>query len=74
MAAKKRKKRKWPAVLLGLGFLAVLLPLTFWFAITWFVRATVKGPPPQKPPAAAGERISKEERQQLEGIIRKRDK
>ena len=73
MAAKKRRKRKWPLVLLTLAVVGIVLPLTFWVGLNWFVGAVVKGREDKKNPAAAAEKISKEEREQLERIIKKRE-
>ena len=69
---KKRKKTKWRWVLGGILFLCALLPVIMWFAVIWFVRAAVSGPVQKNPPPAAGERISKSERQQLEDIIKEK--
>ena len=72
MAVKKRRKKKWPLVLLTLALLGLLLPLTFWMGLNWFVGAVVKGPEKKPKPAAATEKISQEERDQLERVIKKR--
>ena len=58
----------------GILSLCALLPVIVWFAVTWFVRAAVSGPVQKSPPAAAGERISQGERQQLEGIIKEKSR
>jgi hypothetical protein len=71
VAAKKRRKRKWPLILLTLALLGVLVPLTFWIGLNWFVGTVVEAPEKKKKPAAATEKISKEERDQLERIIKK---
>jgi len=47
------------------------LPLTFWMGLNWFVGTVVKAPEKKKKPAPATEKISKEERDQLERIIKK---
>jgi hypothetical protein len=69
---RRRKKAKWRWVLGGILSFCVLLPLILWFTVTWFVRAAVKSPVQNNPPRAIAERISKDERQQLEDIIKER--
>ena len=71
---KRRKKTKWRWVLGGILSLCALLPVIMWFAVTWFVRAAVSSPVQKSPPAAAGERISKGERRQLEDIIKDKNR
>jgi hypothetical protein len=69
---KKRKKKKWRWVLGGILSLCALLPVILWFAVTWLVRAAVSSPVEKNFPPAAGERISKSERQQLEDILKEK--
>ena len=69
---KKRNKAKWRWVLGGILFICALLPVMVWFAVTWFVRAAVGSPVKKNPPPAVGERISQDERQQLEEIIKEK--
>jgi hypothetical protein len=67
--ARKKRKKKWPFVLLTLACLAIVLPVTVWLGVHWFVGAVVKGPDATKPAARSTEKITQEEQRQLNRII-----